>query len=210
MFHNLTTSSTLPPLTTFFPSGDNAIVCTSPFLSHQSSHICFPLLKLHTRSERSLEQVIVRYPPGRYIKALTQLVCPSNFWLGVISDASCIPTMGEDMILNFDYLVHCHLSFHPTKFKPSLTMMFLRSFRRLDTMGVQVKSALQVRAGTFSMHYPRVYSPWCRYIVSVALANISPLTRPESEVLCDLCRRTIKSELRGQRKYLTGFESHDV
>ncbi|KAG2032005.1 hypothetical protein BDR03DRAFT_971359, partial [Suillus americanus] len=71
MSHNLTTSSPLP-LTTFFPSGDNAILYTSLSPSLQASPICFPLFKFHTRSEPSFEQVMIRCPPGRCMAPQTE------------------------------------------------------------------------------------------------------------------------------------------
>jgi hypothetical protein len=92
MSHNLTSPSKLP-LTIFVPSGDNAIVSTPLSPSRQSFHICFPLFKLHTRSEPSSEQVIIRCPSSRCMAP-----CPSNFLLGFIVDVSCFPMMGEAMI----------------------------------------------------------------------------------------------------------------
>ncbi|KAG1821289.1 hypothetical protein EV424DRAFT_1539177 [Suillus variegatus] len=89
MSHNLTPPSSLP-LTTFFPSGDNAMVFTLVSPSRQSSSICFPLFKFHTRSEPSHEQVIIRCPPGR---------------CGAIDP--------------LDILAQLRLSFHPTTWRKS-------------------------------------------------------------------------------------------
>ncbi|KAG1906777.1 uncharacterized protein F5891DRAFT_478957 [Suillus fuscotomentosus] len=114
MSHNLTPPSSLP-LTTFFPFRDNAMVHTSISPSRQSSPICLPLFKFHTRSEPSTEQVIIRSPPGRCIASLTESACPSNFWQGVIAGPSFLLTMGEDI------LAQLRLSFHPTNTNSLLT-----------------------------------------------------------------------------------------
>lgn len=99
MSHNLTAPSELP-LTNFFPYGDNAMVHTqlSPF--RQSFLICFPLSKFHIRSVPSNEQVIIRCPSGRCMVVQIELVCPSNFWRGVIPGVSFVLVLGEAMLQN--------------------------------------------------------------------------------------------------------------
>jgi hypothetical protein len=73
--HNLTVPSVLP-LATVPLVGDNAIVHTAFFSpsSRQSSPICAPLSRFHSRSEPSHEPVIIRCPPGRCTAPLTQSV----------------------------------------------------------------------------------------------------------------------------------------
>ncbi|KAG1825496.1 uncharacterized protein BJ212DRAFT_278429 [Suillus subaureus] len=106
MSHNFTPPSPLPPLTTFFPSGDNAIIHNSLSPSRQSSPICFPLFRFHTRSEPSLEQVIIRCPSGRCMVPVTQ---------------PTLSSIRHSSITDF------------IQQSPSLTTMFLRRSRRLDT-----------------------------------------------------------------------------
>jgi hypothetical protein len=116
MSHNLTAPSWLP-LTTFFPSGDNAILHTPQSPSLQSSPICFPLFVFHTRSEPSPEQVMIRCPPGRCMAPQTIPVCPSNFWRCVIADVSFFLVAVEDIIRDSYYRVRRHLSFYPSNSK---------------------------------------------------------------------------------------------
>ncbi|KIK41366.1 hypothetical protein CY34DRAFT_806169 [Suillus luteus UH-Slu-Lm8-n1] len=62
--HNLTVLSPLP-LATIMPFGDNAMVDTlASFTPSQSSPICAPLSKSHSRSEPSFEHMMMHRPPG--------------------------------------------------------------------------------------------------------------------------------------------------
>src|ERR1700709_1338199 len=105
--HNVTAPS-FPPLTIFFPSGDNAIAYTALSPSRQSFPICCSLCKSHTRSEPSLEQVIIRCPPGRCMASRTSWVCPSNFPQGLITRVTCVTPAGKDIVLRLSQ--HCQLS----------------------------------------------------------------------------------------------------
>jgi hypothetical protein len=116
MSHNLTAPSELP-LTNFFPYGDNAMVHTQLSPSRQSFLICFPLSKFHIRSVPSNEQVIIRCPSGRCMVVQIELVCPSNFWRGVIAGVSFVLVLGEAMLQNLNCGVQHHFSFHPSHFR---------------------------------------------------------------------------------------------
>ena len=82
MFHSVIVPS-LFPVTTFFSSGDNAMAFTPRSPSRQTA-ICCPLCKAHTRWEPSEEQVMICCLPGRFITPLIHLICPSNFWQGLM------------------------------------------------------------------------------------------------------------------------------
>jgi hypothetical protein len=88
----------------------------SPFL--QSSPICFPLFKFHTRSEPSCEQVMIRCPPGRCTTPQTRSVCPSNLCRGVIADVCFVLAVGKVMLWqNSDYRVQRHLRLDLSNFE---------------------------------------------------------------------------------------------
>jgi hypothetical protein len=114
IFHNLSAQSLLP-LTTFFSSGDKTIILTALLSFRQSSAICFSLLKFHTRSE--YKQVMIRCPPGKCMALQIELLCPSNFWRGIITDVSFFLVVGEAMLQNLNCGVQRHLSFYPSNFK---------------------------------------------------------------------------------------------
>jgi len=64
--------------------------------SRHSSPICFPLSKFHARSEPSIEQVMTCCPSSRYITSEIGLVCPSNFWQGIIVNVSVVLMFDEE------------------------------------------------------------------------------------------------------------------
>jgi hypothetical protein len=68
-------------------------------LSRQSSPICVPLSKSHSRREPSHGHVMIRRPPGRCAIHRTRSLWPRIVWMGVTADVfSCFLLVWEDMV----------------------------------------------------------------------------------------------------------------
>jgi len=115
MSHNLTAPSSLP-LTTFFPSGDNAMLLTLLSPSLQSFPICFALFKFHTLSEPSNEQFMIHCPLGWCMTPLVWPECPLNSLQGVIADVSFVLVIKDILQISY-FRVQPHPNFHPSNFK---------------------------------------------------------------------------------------------